>query len=187
MFGHGKSDGKFEEHDLFRWLENGMTVTEYAQSLDFATDIYLIGHSQGGLTTVLLAGMMPQAFKAAIPLSPAVMVPDGARSGKLLGYSFDPHNIPDMLHANSEQSIKGRYVRAAQLINIDWAISNYKNPVFIVHGDEDEAIPVKYSEELNTKYENSELVIIKGDDHCYNYHLDEVIEAVKGFMLKVMA
>ena len=187
MFGHGKSDGKFEDHDLFKWLENAMTVTEYAQSLDFVTDMYLVGHSQGGLTTVLLAGMMPQAFKAAIPLSPAVMVPDGARSGVLLGRSFDPHNVPDMVYANPEQTIKGRYIRAAQLINIEWAISNYKGPVLIVHGDEDEAIPVKYSEELHTKYEDSELVIIKGDDHCYNYHLDQVIDAVESFMLRVLA
>ena len=187
MYGHGKSDGNFEDHDLFKWLGNANAATDYALSLDFVTDLYVIGHSQGGLTTVLLAGMRPDDFKAAIPLSPAVMVPDGARGGMLLGMKFDPHHIPDEIWANSVQKIKGNYIRVAQLIDLQWAVSNYKRPVLIVHGDEDEAIPVQYSEELHEQYENAEMWIINGDDHCYNYHLDLVIDTIRDFMEKVMA
>ena len=30
MYGHGKSDGAFRDHNLFKWLNNAMTVTDYA-------------------------------------------------------------------------------------------------------------------------------------------------------------
>ena len=186
MYGHGKSGGDFYKHNLFKWLNNAMTVTDYAKSLPFVTDMYVCGHSQGGVTTMMIAGMEPDVFKAAIPLSPGVMITSGARTGELLRMKFDPSHIPETLYANPEQSVSGNYVRAAQMLDLDWAISQFTRPVLIVHGDEDEAIPVHFSEEAAAKYADAELVIIKGDDHCYNYHLDQVLEAVKDFMKKVM-
>ncbi|MBE6019942.1 MAG: alpha/beta fold hydrolase [Clostridiales bacterium] len=186
MYGHGKSGGSFENHNLFKWLNNAMTVVDYAKTLDFVTDMYICGHSQGGVNAIMLAGMMPDIFRAAIPLSPAVMITEGARSGRILTGSFDPDHVPDEMWANSEQKVNGNYIRAAQMLDVDWAISHYKNPVLIVHGDEDEAIPVEYSREAAAKYSDAKLVIIPGDDHCYNYHLDQVLEAVKTFMETVM-
>ena len=182
MYGHGKSGGDFYKHNLFKWLNNAMTVTDYAKSLPFVTDLYVAGHSQGGVTTMMLAGMEPEVFRAAIPLSPGAMITSGARAGELLGIRFDPSHVPDTLYANPEQCISGNYVRAAQMLELDWAIKHYTGPVLIVHGDEDEAIPVHYSEEAAAKYADAELVIIKGDDHCYNYHLDQVLDAVRNFM-----
>ena len=57
MYGHGKSEGSFREHTLFKWMTNAMTLIDYARGLDFVTDIYLCGHSQGGLTAILAAGL----------------------------------------------------------------------------------------------------------------------------------
>lgn len=186
MYGHGKSGGEFEKHNLFKWLNNAMAVVDHAKSLDFVTDMYICGHSQGGVTAVMLAGMMPDIFKAAIPLSPAVMITEGARKGVALRGSFDPDRIPDEIWVNDEKKVKGNYIRAAQMLDVDWATSHYKNPVLIVHGDEDEAIPVEYAHEAAAKYANAKLVVIPGDDHCYNRHLDQVTAAVREFMLSVM-
>ena len=186
MYGHGKSDGEFRDHTLYKWVTNMISVVNYVKTLDFVTDLYLCGHSQGGVTTVMLAGMMPDIFKAAIPLSPAVMITEGARKGIALRGVFDPDHIPDELQVDEVRKVKGDYVRAAQMLDVDWAISHYKNPVLIVHGDEDEAIPVQYAREAASKYADAKLVIIHGDDHCYNHHLDEVTEAVREFMLPLM-
>ena len=187
MYGHGKSDGAFRDHNLFKWLNNAMTVTDYAKSLPFVTDLYVCGHSQGGLATIFLAGMKPENFKAVIPLSPATMIPLGARKGRGFAAglsSFDPDHIPDELPVNAEQKVSGNYVRAAQMLDLDWAVSRYKGPVLIVHGDEDEAVPVEFSQETAAKYCDAELVIISGDDHCYNYHLDKVLAAIRSFLYK---
>ena len=186
MYGHGKSGGEFYRHNLFKWLNNAMTVTDYAKSLPFVTDMYVCGHSQGGAAAIFLAGMMPEYFKAAMPLSPGAMITSGARSGREFGYEFDPDHIPDEMPVNSEQKVNSSYVRAAQMLDIDWAIGHYRGPVLIVHGTEDEAIPLRYSEEAAAKYADAQLVIIQGDDHCYNYHLDEVLNAVRSFLNRVM-
>ena len=44
MYGHGKSDGEFRNHTLFKWMGNALTVIDYARTLDFVSDIYLCGH-----------------------------------------------------------------------------------------------------------------------------------------------
>ena len=182
MYGHGNSEGKFEDHNLFKWLNNAMCVIRHARSLDFVTDMYICGHSQGGVTSLFLAGMYPDLFKAAILLSPAYFIVKGATEGHMFHIDFDPCQIPESVFVSDTEKVNGDYIRAAQLLDPDGAIERFKNPVLIVHGYEDEAIPVKYSVMLKDKYQNARLVIINGDDHCYNYHLDQVLDAVTSFM-----
>ncbi|MCR5717287.1 MAG: alpha/beta hydrolase, partial [Lachnospiraceae bacterium] len=85
LYGHGKSDGKFFDHTVLLWMSEAMRVINYARELPFVSDIYLSGHSQGGLTTVLAAGMMEDVIKAAIPMSPAMCIPEDAKRGSMLG------------------------------------------------------------------------------------------------------
>ena len=68
MYGHGKSDGIFKDHTLFKWVTNALSVVAYAKNLDFVTDLYMCGHSQGGLLTMLIGGMCADDFKSIIPL-----------------------------------------------------------------------------------------------------------------------
>ena len=70
MYGHGGSDGEFKDHTLYKWVTNAISVVNYAKNLDFVTDLYLCGHSQGGLLTMLVGGMFSDTFKAILPLSP---------------------------------------------------------------------------------------------------------------------
>ena len=182
MYGHGSSDGQFENHTLYKWLSNALTVIDYAAKLDFVTDLYLTGHSQGGLATVLAGGMNPDRLKAIIPLSPATIIKEGALKGDMLGAQFDPLNIPDTVEFPDGKLLDSAYFRTAQLLPIDEAAARFKGPVLIVHGDADEAVPYRCAVELQKKYENAKLVTIPGDDHCYDYHLDQVLEAVTSFM-----
>ena len=185
MYGHGKSDGEFRKHTLYKWLTNAITVIDYARSLDFVTDLYLCGHSQGGMTVMLAAALKHDVIRGIIPLSPAWMIPEYARKGELLGQPFDPDHIPESLGAWGDRLLDGNYARVAQTIHVEEAIARYKGPVLIVHGDQDEAVPVRYGIEAAKAYANAELVLIPGDDHCYGKHLDMVVDAVKAFMGKM--
>ena len=60
LYGHGKSGGMFAEHTISIWLEEVLAITDYAKSLPFVTELYIAGHSQGGLVAALAAGMRPQ-------------------------------------------------------------------------------------------------------------------------------
>ena len=94
MYGHGSSGGEFRNHTLYKWISNAVTVIDYAQSLDFVSDIYLLGHSQGGLTVMLVAAIKRDVIKGIVPMSPAIVIPECARSGNVLGVSFDPDHVP---------------------------------------------------------------------------------------------
>lgn len=181
MYGHGQSEGEFKDHTLFKWISNIMKVTDYAKGMPQVTDLYLCGHSQGGLLVMLAAGMRPDDYKAIIPMSPATVILDGARCGNLLGNPFDPEHIPDRLEFDDRQ-LKSDYIRCAQLLHLEDAIQKYDKPVLIVHGDEDEAVPYEYAVEADKQYKNSKLVTIKGDNHCYDYHLEDVCAAIVSFL-----
>ena len=180
MYGHGGSDGEFRKHTLYKWVTNALAVVRYAKTLDFVTDLYLSGHSQGGLLTMLVGGMCRDDFKAILPMSPAWMIPDGAREGRLLGMEFDPKHIPEVL-AGWGLELDGDYVRVAQTIHVEDEIARYDGPVLIVHGDADEVVPFEYAKKAQVLYRNAKLVSVHGADHCFNGHLEEMAEAIKQF------
>ena len=183
MYGHGGSDGEFKDHTLYKWVTNAFAAVKYAKSRDFVTDLYLSGHSQGGLLTMLVGGMCPDDFKALLPLSPAWMIPEIAREGNVLGTSFDPKHIPDMITSGSWE-LSGDYIRVAQTIHVEDEIERFEGPVLIIHGDADETVPFSYAEKAAKLYKNAELVPIHGDDHCFTKHLNEMADAVRAFFLR---
>ena len=185
MYGHGKSGGTFKEHTLYKWVSNMLKVVEYARSLESVTDLYLCGHSQGGLLVMLIAGMCPDRFKAIIPLSPAWMIPEYARAGEILGTKVDPVNIPDDFLQDGENLLSGNYIRTAQTIHVEDEIARYDGPVLVIHGDQDESVPYEYGVKAAELYRNAELVTVRDEDHCYNYHLDTVTSAIREFMLRI--
>jgi len=184
MYGHGKSDGQFRDHTLYKWVSNLLTVTEYARSLEFVTDLYLCGHSQGGLLVMLVAGMCPDRIRGIIPMSPAWMIPEYAREGVILGARIDPVDIPDLFFQDADHALSGNYVRVAQTIHPEEEIARYHGEVLIIHGDADETVPYSYGQKAAELYEHASLVTIPGDNHCYDYHFPMVAEAIREFLLK---
>ena len=182
MYGHGSSEGEFHDHTLFKWMSNAMTVIDYARSLEFVTDLYLCGHSQGGLMVILAAAMKRDVIKAIIPMSPAVMIPEYARKGELLGQTFDPDHVPDELVREDGRTLNGNYVRVAQTIRVEDAIDRFDGPVLLIHGDEDESVPVECGIEAAERFKDAKLVLIPGDTHCYDHHLEMVTDAIREWM-----
>lgn len=176
LYGHGQSGGDFEYHDLNKWLHNIDTVTDYAKSLDFVTELYLCGHSQGGLAAVIAAGRRPEDYQALIPLAPALVIPRLARQ-------FPEDRIPEAFYFH-ELRIDRCYILANRALDVDAAIRNYHGPVLLVQGTADMTIVPQDTIDAADVYENATLVLIEGDSHCFDYHLDQVLEAVRSFLSK---
>lgn len=185
MYGHGRSGGQFRNHTLFKWMTNAMTVIDYARTLDFVTDLYLCGHSQGGLTVMLAAALKQDVIRGIIPMSPAVTIPEDARRGNVLGLEFDPDHIPEEVSFPNGFVLSGNHIRVSQMIRVEDAIDRYTGPVLLIHGEMDETIPVQASVDAAKRYQNAQLVIIPGETHCYDCHLDEVQAAIRQWMPKV--
>ncbi|MBR1797963.1 MAG: alpha/beta fold hydrolase [Clostridiales bacterium] len=182
MYGHGLSGGTFEKHTLYKWLTNAMDVIDYAESLDFVTELYLCGHSQGGLLAMLLAGMEKQRIKLLMPLSPAVIIPSGAREGNLLGMLYDPDDLPPYLTVGDGRRLDINYVRVAQTLDLDKAIAAYRGRVFVAIGSKDATIPPARVKEAASKYESCTYVEIPGDTHCFDNNLTCLTEELDRFI-----
>ncbi|MBR4471714.1 MAG: alpha/beta fold hydrolase [Erysipelotrichaceae bacterium] len=181
MYGHGKSEGEFKNHNIFKWINNALCVVDYAKKLDFVSDLYLCGHSQGGFLTTIIAGMRPDDFKAIMPLSPALMIPDSARKGEVLGVKIDPDHYPDEIDLY-HLKLSGDYFRTARLLHPEESMHLYHKPVLIVYGEKDPAVPIRYVVDAQKEYDDCKLVIIPDDDHGYSLHLDEMLKAVTDFL-----
>ena len=185
LYGHGKSDGKFRDHTVPKWVSELITIIDYACGLDFAGNVYLAGHSQGGLTAILVSAMMRDKLKGLIPLAPAISIKENALRGCSFDVSFDPDHIPGELVMDEGRVLSGNYFRAAQFLPIDEAIAAYSGPVLIVHADTDESVPVSCAYDAAEKYRNARLVILTNDTHCYDNKIGEVTEAVKTFLKEI--
>ena len=182
MYGHGQSDGEFRNHTLGKWISNAIAVIDYACTLPFVTDLYLCGHSQGGLLVILAAALKHDLLSGLILLAPAAMIPDIAREGNFLGFTFDPDHIPDEIDFGDGTVLSGNYMRVAQMIDVDAAIERYDGPVLVIHSDTDEAVPFQCGVDVTEAYQNAELVVIPNDTHCYDNHLDMVLEALRAWL-----
>ncbi|MBR5108701.1 MAG: alpha/beta fold hydrolase [Clostridia bacterium] len=186
LYGHGESGGTFENHTLYKWISNAMAAIRYARGLDFVTDIYLSGHSQGGLLAALAAGMEPDHVKGLILRAPAFMIPQCARDGNMLGRSFDPLHIPDEVPVVKGLNLRGEYIRVAQTIDAEKAMDRFKGPVLILHGDEDDLVPLRYSADAAARYADCRLEIIQGESHHFDRHPDRMKEIIRAWLAETV-
>lgn len=185
MYGHGKSDGEFRNHNVLEWVLELMHIVTYASELDFVSDIVLSGHSQGGLTVMLTAPLVKDKIKAIMPMAPAIIIKDASLSGNLLGVKFDPVNMPDEINLGLKGKLSTNYFRIGRALPIEEAIDSFDKPVCLIHGTADQLVPVKYGTDAVARYKNAEFVPVEDDLHCFDYHLDKAMEAVRDFLLKV--
>ena len=185
LYGHGKSEGAFHDHTLFHWAIELMAVIDYARQLDFVSELYICGHSQGGAAVVLAAGLKPDVLDGVILLAPAMLIKEVSKAGGFPVRFFDPDHIPDETLVFEEEPISGNYYRVNRLLPFDDAIALYGDgPVLVVHSRTDELVPFRYGEATAGAYRNAELVAIDDDDHCFETHIDQVTEAIIRFLRK---
>lgn len=182
MYGHGQSGGKFRDHTVVKWVTELLDVIDYAKKLPFVSDLYLAGHSQGGLAIMLAAALKADVIKAILPLAPAICIRHDAETGHTFDVEYDPQNVPDELVFDDGKILGGNYIRMAQFLPIEESIAKFKKPVLIVHSDTDETVPYKDSVWASEKYADCRLVNVPNDTHCFDNHLAEMISSVQDFL-----
>ena len=185
MYGHGESGGEFRKHTLYKWISNIMAAIDWARSQDFVTDIYLSGHSQGGLAAALAASLERDRVKGLILRAPAFMIPRSARDGNMLGRAFDPDHIPDEIDVIKGLTLEGNYVRVAQAIRVEEAVDRFSGPVLILHGDQDDVVPLQDSLDAARRYKNCQLIVMEGETHHFDRYPEKMKAAIREWLTGV--
>jgi pimeloyl-ACP methyl ester carboxylesterase len=175
LYGHGESGGEFRKHTLHKWISNTLTVMDWAERQDFVTELWLSGHSQGGLTAALVAGTAPERVRGLVLRAPAFMIPRCAREGEMLGVRFDPSQIPEPFPTIKGLTLDADYFRSARAIRVEEAIDAFPGSVLLLHGEADDVVPLRDVETAAGRYRSCKLALIPGETH----HFDQAREHMK--------
>lgn len=183
--GHGKSEGVLSDMTILNEISDANAVLNFARRLKGLQNIYLVGHSQGGVIASVIAALYPDIVKKLVLMSPAATLIDDARLGICQGSVYDPHHIPDKIVVN-QQAIGGFFFRVAQLFPLYSLAKNYDGPVCLIHGTQDTIVNPAASLHYNDVYQDSVLKLIPNCDHCYSdaNQREQAIKIVGNFLTK---
>lgn len=173
FFGHGRSDGPFQQLTLTRCLNQAEGMLEWIKRNRYRR-IGLVGSSFGGLVAVHLAAKHPELDAVGLkcpvsnypPIWRAQLGEGGMKNWKESGIlSFaTPEGKARLEYAFYEDIVTYDSYRAAQEIQA---------PTLIVHGDADEYVPFDQSLRLfDTLRTERDFEAIPGADHAFSKPAD---------------
>lgn len=142
-----------------------------------ASNIVLIGESQGGLVSALAAANKPKDISKLILVFPALCIPDNwnARYPRL-------EDIPDTTRLWNVPLGKRFFVEIHDMRPYE-VIGKYKKPVLIIHGDADPVVPIGYSNKAVEMYKNAQLHVIPNAGHGFKPNeLQQSLEWIRDFL-----
>jgi len=116
--GHGQSEGLFQEMTPYNEIEDAAVFLQYALRQEDVTEVYLLGHSQGGVITGMLAGYYHDRVKKLVLLAPAASLKEDAQEGHCMAAVYDPQHIPEAVNVNGRNEVGGLFFRMAQTLPI---------------------------------------------------------------------
>ena len=150
-----KSKGRTtDEMTVFTEVDDLKIVLDKMKTLDYidTDNVFVLGSSQGGLVTALVAEERPFDIQGMILFYPAF-------------------NIPDMIEQFSSfgnMGMSDAFVKAMKGYNVYANIGKYLNDIIIIHGTSDFIVNIKYSEKAVTKYKSAVLYPIQNANHGFN-------------------
>ncbi len=166
--GHGKSDGEFRNMTVPNEIEDAKTVIKWVRTQNFAKNISLLGHSQGGVVAAMTAGELGDIeIRSLVLMAPAAVLRDDALRGNTMGAMYDPWNIPEYITMPNGLKLGRDYIVAARELPIYEIASRYTGPTFIIHGKADRIVPYTYGERFRHDLENASIRLIDGEDHSF--------------------
>ena len=193
----GKRDGKTTEMSVLTETKDLKAVIEYVRNLSYTDSekILLMGCSQGGFVSALVAAKNNFPIEKLVLFYPALCIPDDARAGKMMMAKFDPQNVPDTFRCGLMKL--GRcYAMDVMQMDAFAEIKNYAGRVCIVHGTKDKIVDVSYAKRAAEAYKSTmpigmqdskrvQLHFIDGGGHMFSKKHDVIaMKLLKEFAAK---
>jgi uncharacterized protein len=185
FFGHGESEGKFEDTTISEGVDDILRAIEYLKSLGYSK-IGLFGSSFGGTASIIassktsdldilvLRSPISNYLERELSRSPAKQLEEWKKKG-YKDYFDTLGNKYKLNYTFFEDFSKNDCYQAAKKIEI---------PTLIIHGDADISVPIEQSRKLVEILPNGKLEIIPGATHYYSdpeqyqKHLELIVDFI---------
>ena len=183
--GHGESEGDFVNMTVLNEIEDAKHVFEYVRDMRYVSSVSVLGHSQGGVVTSMLAGELgAENIKSIVLLAPAAVLRDDAIRGNVMGTAYDAGNPPESVKILGKYDLGRDYMVTAQTLPIYETTGKFTGPACIIHGTGDRIVPYTYGERYHKNYKNSEINLLHGADHGFTGFETEAAEIAVAFLMK---
>lgn len=175
--GSGESDD--EPLRIDKQVEDLKVAIDYLKSRNVER-VGLFGHSQGGLVALrnLINGIETMVLTSPVTDRMANYADDRLDERQKSELEEKGQWTVHLAKGSREKIVVDQeIIREKVSINQDELLSGIDCPVLIIHGNEDEVVPIESSEKAVQKLSNSELKVIEGLDHSYDDFLDEISES----------
>ena len=163
-----KSDGKSVDMSVLTEVADLEAVVKAVLKHEKAdpSRLTLMGCSQGGFVSALVAARHPEMVEKLVMFYPALSIPEDSRKGQMLMAKFDPNNVPEVIKCGF-MKLGRQYVTDVNKMDAFQEISAYEGPVLILHGTADTAVDVSNSKKAAEVYKNARLELIEGAGHGF--------------------
>lgn len=179
--GGGRSDGETTSMSVMTEASDLEAVIEAAKSWDFADTeqgVVLVGASQGGMVSAVVAAEEPDKVSSLVLLYPAFCIVDDTHER-----FASEDDIPEAYSLMGWITVGHSYSADVWDLDVYGEIGEYAGPVLIVHGDADRIVDVSYSERAAEAYQDAELDVIEGAGHgFYGDALQKSIDDMLAFL-----
>ena len=187
FFGHGESEGNFENITISEAVDNILNAIEYLKGKGFSK-LGLIGSSFGGISSLIAASKTDDLFVLALksPVSNYLEKELQKRTKEEIE-KWKSDGFVTRINGKGEEK-RLNYSFFEDFKNNDGyeAAKKVKIPVLIVHGDKDESVPIEQSKKTADILENCKLEIITGADHTYTKPSDfeKMLDLISKFVIE---
>lgn len=183
--GHGESEGDFQEMTVPNEIEDAKKVYEYVRDLRYVSDVAIVGHSQGGVVSAMVAGELgSEAFKAVVLLAPAAVLREDAIRGSTMGKTYNPLDPPEYVELWGGKRLGRDYIKTAFYLPIYETASGYSGPALIIHGTADRVVPYTYGERFHQLWTGSQWELLDGLDHGFGPNVYRADQLMIDFLVK---
>lgn len=182
--GHGRSQGKKVRMTIAKEIAEAKAVYNYACSLPYVSKVSLLGHSQGGVIASMLAGELATEGRAPsklVLLAPGAVIKEACQGGHFFSQKFDPQNPPKYIKCFGVYKLGRDYLTSTQQLDIYGTASHFQGPVCIIHGTNDNIVPLWCSEKYDMIYQNSQFHLIQDETHTMHKKLNETTTIITRF------
>ncbi len=142
---------------LFTEREDLYAVIDYANRINhFRGDLFLFGGSQGGMVSALAAEERVTRIAGLIMLYPALCIPDYWNNA-FPNEEEIPETYPVM-----GVTLGKKFFTSVRTLDVYEKMHEFTKPVLLMHGENDDLVPVGYSERAAASYPHAKFIKYSG-------------------------